>query len=101
MCWWLFVAREDDAHRAEHITTSKNRKRSLLVQTKKLVSTEEGGGGGPAVEMRHGGQTVWASEKEWKRGRQRFGQKTKGRCHVGPESLIDVMYSAAHRQWFR
>lgn len=43
VCWWLFVAR-DDAHRAEHITTGKNRKQSVLVQTKELVSAAEGEG---------------------------------------------------------
>lgn len=60
-----------------------------------------GGEGVPAVDMGHGGQTAWASERKNGRGGDRDEQKTKGRCHVGPESLIDVMCSAAHRQWFR
>lgn len=34
-------------------------------------------------------------------GETEMDKKTKGRCHVGPESLIDVMCSAARRQWFR
>ena len=40
-------------------------------------------------------------ERKNGKGGDRDGQKTKGRCHVGAESLIDVMCSAARRQWFR
>ncbi|KAK5912043.1 hypothetical protein CesoFtcFv8_001958 [Champsocephalus esox] len=74
----------------------------MLMQTDELVSTREGEGEGALLLIwGHGGQTERVGEKEWKRGGGRYGQKTKGRCHVGPESLIDVMCSAALSQRFR
>lgn len=52
-------------------------------------------GGGAA-----GGQTAWGWEEEWGGG-GRDGPKTKGGCHVCPQSLIDVMRRPARRQRFR